>query len=259
MLRNYLRGIKMNVGALFLEKVGNNKITCSIGVSRNKVDSSEFKELYRIADRALYLAKEKGKNRYIIYKPELHGAFRLSEGDRDLTDIKEAFYAERDLFAFNRSLSGLILQGSRELSEVLEKMAHVLTVSRVRVFWGENRAVIGAYPLALAADPYDRDCFEKEEYMQLFQNDMLQIGNLNGLEYTIPEIYRLYRENDVCSVLQHYLRDEEGNIKGFVTVEECSQIRGFPKLAVQIFESMCRVLNAVLLKEDAEQKKALDN
>lgn len=259
MLRNYLRGIKMNVGALFLEKVGNNKITCSIGVSRNKVDSSEFKELYRIADRALYLAKEKGKNRYIIYKPELHGAFRLSEGDRDLTDIKEAFYAERDLFAFNRSLSGLILQGSRELSEVLEKMAHVLTVSRVRVFWGENRAVIGAYPLALAADPYDRDCFEKEEYMQLFQNDMLQIGNLNGLEYTIPEVYRLYRENDVCSVLQHYLRDEEENIKGFVTVEECSQIRGFPKLAVQIFESMCRVLNAVLLKEDAEQKKALDN
>lgn len=258
-LRNYLRGIKMNVGTLFLDKVGNNKITCSIGVSRNKVDSEDFKELYRIADRALYLAKEKGKNRYIIYKPELHGAFRLSEGDRDLTDIKEAFYSERDLFAFNRSLSGLVLQGSGELIDVLEKMAHVLTVSRVRVFWGENREVIGAYPLDLMADKYNEACFEKEEYVQLFRNDMLQIGNLNALEYTIPEAYQLYREKGVCSVLQHYLRDAEGEIKGLVTVEECSQIRGFPKLAVQIFESMCKVLNAVLLKEEGDPKKALDN
>lgn len=258
-LRNYLRGIKMNVGTLFLDKVGNNKITCSIGVSRSKVDSTDFKELYRIADKALYLAKEKGKNRYIIYKPELHGAFLLSEGDRDLTDIKEAFYSERDLFAFNQSLSGMIRKGSGELADVLEKMAHVLTVSRVRVFWGENREVIGAYPPALMEDKYNEACFEKEEYAQLFRNDMLQIGNLNGLEYTIPEAYQLYREKEVCSVLQHYLRDEEENIKGLVTVEECSQIRGFPKLAVQIFESMCRVLNAVLLQEEGAQKKALDN
>ena len=44
-----------------------------------------------------------------------------------------------------------------------------------------------------------------------------------------------------------------------MTVEECSQIRGFPKLAVQIFESMCKVLNAVLLKEEGDPKKALDN
>lgn len=258
-LRNYLRGIKMNVGTLFLDKVGDNKITCSIGVSRNKVDSDDFKELYRIADRALYLAKEKGKNRYIIYKPELHGAFRLSEGDRDLKDIKEAFYAERDLFAFNRSLSDLVLKGSGELNDVLEKMAHVLTVSRVRVFWGEDRRAVGAYPLSLMEDKYNEACFEREEYVKLFRNDMLQIGNLNALEYTMPEAYRLYRENDVCSVLQHYLRDEEGDIKGLVTVEECSQIRGFPKLAVQIFESMCKVLNAVLLRQEAAPKKALDN
>ena len=152
-----------------------------------------------------------------------------------------------------------MLQGSGELIDVLEKMAHVLTVSRVRVFWGENREVIGAYPLDLMADKYNEACFEKEEYVQLFRNDMLQIGNLNALEYTIPEAYQLYREKGVCSVLQHYLRDAEGEIKGLVTVEECSQIRGFPKLAVQIFESMCKVLNAVLLKEEGDPKKALDN
>lgn len=258
-LRNYLRGIKMNVRELFPDKVGNNKITCSIGVSRGGVDSNDFRELYRIADKALYLAKEKGKNRYIIYKPELHGVFRINEANEDLTDIKEAFYSERDLNIFNRSLADLVLKGSGELPEVLEQMAHVLTVPRVRVFWGEKRQPAAAWPLQLMEDPCDASCFEKEEYMQLFQNDMLQIGNVSKLEYTMPEIFGLYRENKVCSILQHYLRDGGGNVRGFVTVEACSQIRGFPKLAVQIFESMCKVLNAVLLREEADANKALDN
>ncbi len=255
-LRNHLRGIKMNVAALFPDKVGNNRITCSIGVSRNNVDSDNFKELYRIADKALYLAKEKGKNRYIIYKPELHGVLRISEANEDLTDIKEAFYSERDLNTFNRSLADLVLQGSGELPEVLEQMAHVLTVSRVQVFWGEERQSVAAWPLTLMENPCDAFCYEKEEYRELFQNDMLQIGNVNKLEYIMPEIYGMYRENKVCSILQHYLRDGKGEIRGFVTVEECSQIRDFPKLAMQIFESMCKVLNAVLLREEANANKS---
>lgn len=259
-LRNYLRGIKTNVSALFSEKLGDNKITCSMGVSRSGVDSDNFRELYQIADKALYLAKEKGKNRYVIYKPELHGILRLSEGEGDLTDIKEAFFSEKDLSAFNRGLGSLVLKGSGEIPEVLEQFAHLLTLPRILVFWGEKRNVIGAYPLSLMADEYRESFFEKEEYIELFHNDMLQVVNVHNLEYTMPEAYRLYRKNNVCGLLQYYLRDAEGNIKGFVTVEECSQNRGFPsRLTVQIFESMCKIFNAVFLREEAEKKKALDN
>jgi len=258
-VRNYLRGIKMNVGTLFLDKLGGNKITCSIGVSRSQVDSDSFKVLYQIADKALYLAKQKGKDRYIIYSPEKHSELHLGEGDGDLSDIKEAFYSDNDLAAFNQSLSELALKGSGELLQLLAQTANVLRVPRVLVFWGEGRKVIGSFPQSLMKHKYDESCFEREEYMRLFRNDMLQIGNLNMMEYTVPEAYRLFRGNDVYSILQHYLRDAGGNIKGLVSVEECSQIRGFPKLAVQVFESMCKVLNAVLLREEEAGKKALDN
>ena len=47
--------------------------TASIGVSEYPVDGSEYEELMRKADKALYLAKEKGKNRHIIYEERLHG------------------------------------------------------------------------------------------------------------------------------------------------------------------------------------------
>lgn len=249
-LRNYLRGIKMNVGALFPDKMGNDKITCSIGVARSRLDSNSFQEMYQIADKALYLAKEKGKNRYIIYKPEIHGELKLNGQDGDLSDIREAFYSEKDLRAFNSRLADLVLKGSGELAEVLEQLAHVLMAHRVLVFWGEERELIGAYPSSLMKERYAENCFEQEEYRKLFKGDILQIVNLHGMEYTLPEAYQLYRANNVCSVMQHYLRDVDGKIKGFVSVEECSQIRGFPKVAVQIFGSMCKVLNAVLLREE---------
>lgn len=251
-LRNCLRGIKTNVCALFSDKLGDNRITCSMGVSRGGVDSDNFRVLYQIADKALYLAKEKGKNRYVIYKPELHGNFRLGEGESELAEIKEGFFSEKDLFTFNRSLAGLVLRGSGEIFEVLEQMAHVLTTPRILVFWGEDRKVIGAYPLSLMANEHSEAFYEKEEYSKLFHNDMLQVVSVHNLEYTMPEAYQLYRKNNVCGFLQYYLRDAEGNIKGFVTVEECSQNRGFPsRLTVQVFESMCKVLNAVLLREEA--------
>lgn len=48
-------------------------VTASIGVSEYPVDGSEYEELMRKADKALYLAKEKGKNRHIIYEERLHG------------------------------------------------------------------------------------------------------------------------------------------------------------------------------------------
>ncbi|MCR5787272.1 MAG: GGDEF domain-containing protein, partial [Acholeplasmatales bacterium] len=47
------------------------KITCSCGVAYKELDQViEYRTLFDQANKALYLAKEKGKNQCIIYKPE---------------------------------------------------------------------------------------------------------------------------------------------------------------------------------------------
>lgn len=257
-LRNYLRGIRSNVSALFQEKVGDNKITCSIGASRGGRDAKEFRDLYKIADRALYIAKQKGRNRYIIYKPELHGRFNTSSDILDMKEIRGSFYSERDLNRFNICLSELVLHGREKIPELLAQTANLLAVDRIFVFWGENRQLVGTWPLNLTWDTDMRELFEAPEYMKMFQNDMLQISNTNMLEFSMEKLYALYRETDTRSLMQHFLRGADGEILGFVSVEECSTMRGFPKLAIQLFKSMCRVINAVLLREKQEQEN-LDN
>lgn len=51
------------------------KVTISVGVSQYPKDGKTYEELMGKADMALYIAKEKGKNRHIIYDPQLHGSY----------------------------------------------------------------------------------------------------------------------------------------------------------------------------------------
>ena len=74
-LRSIIRGIKNTVSATFPDK-GKEKdspLSVSIGASVFSKDAGNYDDLFALADHCLYLAKEKGRNRYVIYTPEKHG------------------------------------------------------------------------------------------------------------------------------------------------------------------------------------------
>ena len=52
-------------------------ISSSIGIALFPEDASDYSELFKACDKALYYSKSKGKNRYSFYKPEME-----SEGDK---------------------------------------------------------------------------------------------------------------------------------------------------------------------------------
>ncbi|MEG2668906.1 MAG: GGDEF domain-containing protein [Oscillospiraceae bacterium] len=52
---------------------GKSKIICSIsaGVAFGKFQTNDYQNLYRMADMALYKAKQNGRNQYCIYNQEI--------------------------------------------------------------------------------------------------------------------------------------------------------------------------------------------
>lgn len=177
----------------------------------------------------------------------------MTEEDSDLKEIREAFYSEKDMFQLNQRLADMVLRGKEVMPEVLEQLAVILSAQRVVVIWGEKeREIICAYPLSLIWTECREDFFESESFRKLFRDDMLVITNVHTLEYSMPEEFEVFRRNGSSSAMQHYLRNKEGTICGFVSVE-VNQIRRFPKLAIQLFENMCKIINAVLLREDGER------
>ena len=71
-LRPFLREIRTNMELTYKGKLDGISLTCSIGAAAFPEHASTYEETMALADKMLYLAKDKGRNRYLIYTPELH-------------------------------------------------------------------------------------------------------------------------------------------------------------------------------------------
>lgn len=253
-LRNYLRAIKTNVSALFQDRMKGGRLSCSIGAARAGIDADDYNGLFRIADKALYIAKQKGRNRFIIYKPELHGQFNVSESDYNMAKIKDSFYSDKDMNKLNLLIADSIINGSSHPNGLLKHAAQTLMLDRLVIIWGEKREVFAAYPPDYRLEGDNQHLLEGQQYLDLFKDDTLVITNVNMLEYSMPEIFELYKKNGVLSLMQHLMRDREGRCIGMMLAEECTNMRHFPKLAVQLFENLCCIVNALLIKEGFDRQ-----
>lgn len=71
-LRNTLRSIRTGIDWAHKGIHNDLKVTCSMGVATYPEHAGSYDEVFQLADRMLYIAKSKGKNRYVIYTPEIH-------------------------------------------------------------------------------------------------------------------------------------------------------------------------------------------
>lgn len=248
-LRSYLRSIKANIGMLFPERVGENRLSCSIGAAQCGMDSDEYNELFRIADKALYIAKQKGRNRFVIYDVQKHGQFHMTDTSADMTEIRDSFYTEKDMGQINHLLAEMVLRGSGCLPELLEQLACTLMIDRITVFWGEERNILARYPAEDTWDEDERQVFEDEGYLSLFKDDLMICTNTNFMEYSQSRAYSALKKHGALSCMQFLLRDGDGSLCGMVALEACRNRISFPKLSIQLFANMCRIVNAVLIRE----------
>ena len=99
-LRANLKAIKNKVSATFPNKGidKDNPISVSIGAAVFPKDAENYTDLFTLADHCLYLAKEKGRNRYVFYAPAKHGTLesiknklltskRINERDQSYGDV----------------------------------------------------------------------------------------------------------------------------------------------------------------------------
>lgn len=249
-LRNYLRSIRVNIAALFQDKLGENGLSCSIGVARSDIDGGEFKDLFKIADKALYIAKQKGKNRYIIYKKEIHGRMATNDSNSDMLEIRKSYYSEKDIKQINRLLAKTVVEGVKGLPELLEQAANTLMVDRIAILLSDGEKTVDIASVCKEVPPADAQVLQNALYLENFTDYMYCVDNTNGMEYSNPEIYSIFKNSGVRSAMQYLLHDSEGNVKGLITADECKTTRFFPKVAVQIFENMCEIINGVLVRDE---------
>lgn len=215
-MRERLKCIKNNVKAAFPAGVeGQPAVTLSMGCAAYPKDADNYEGVFFLADFALYRAKEKGRDRYIIFDKEKHGDpeeirnmkeshNRIdSRGNMTMGDVlcvmMDTVYG-REEYPIERLLDDFVINfGIQRLMIYVGIPYHVTWIA------GEQR------PSAELIDETEH-YISADGYVQKFDGDgIFLMNNIKFLEGELPEAYSALKKLGIKSLIQVKFTDKTGN------------------------------------------------
>ena len=133
-LRRILKVITKHILWAYSGVIKDFAVTTSIGISKYPDDGTAYDELFKKADKSLYIAKAKGKNRYIIYDESKHGKLDASEeSDRPL-GISAVLSNEKKISMISELVLKLHSDGLAVLDEALAKLQEYFDVDGIAIY-----------------------------------------------------------------------------------------------------------------------------
>lgn len=206
-LKTLLKTIAKEFALAFDPKI---HVTASIGVSEYPVDGAEYEELMRKADKALYLAKEKGKNRHIIYEERLHG--KLESDDMQNMAMAYAVSKEKKREAVTEMITGICIFGVQSVvnnPEKLQQIRSLFDLDGITIFSERGEKLVCRSGNYMAETPDGRPGFEDKKYLALFgEDDIFVESNMVKLRSQNPAAYAVTQKQEIGAALQCLSRKE---------------------------------------------------
>lgn len=207
-LRSVLRTIKNNVAWLYNNCIDKPNVTCSIGTASYPADAREFDELFKIADKMLYLAKEKGKNRYVIYRSDLHEEYLSGKGRAK--DDAQSFYKYRRITVANKIINDFYRKGEDRYAKAAEMIHFAFDIDSIFLYekaqdgnWSRNVIYGEDIP------PQACDFIKCDNYLADFNEENVKIiNNINFIEKNNNTAYREFTQMGICQAVQFLIREE---------------------------------------------------
>lgn len=215
-LKMLLKTIRTNVFWAYKDIMPKFKLSCSIGTAELFKDAYDYDTLFKLADMALYIAKEKGKNRYIIYDVKKHGKLKEdAEGAIGVynLNIKEGKHV------FVDNLLKRICRRRFNVQEIISDMKNIYDLEVVNVYIGDGLELKYSTDIAMTGN-----CayVEDEEYKKFFKDNLNVLNNINHLKDKCPDIADKLAQDGVLSMIQVFEKNDKAQICGVV---ECSVSR----------------------------------
>lgn len=217
LLRNILRSIRANIQWLYKEKLSSCQLSCSMGVSTYPKDSNNFDTLFKIADYSLYLAKRKGKGRYIIYDNSQHGPVTCNANDNSILTNGLPSNSVTTLTDLKRSITSVYTKGRQCVPELLETLKEFCNLHNIAIYIPSNvnytsiedHTIIHCIP----------SLFNQEYIKQFKESEAYCVTNIKNLEFTFQQVYLYFAEKSSTSFYQCLLTDSSGTLNGIISYE----------------------------------------
>lgn len=248
-IRTVFRTIKNNVSWLYHNDPRNiNKITCSIGAASYPDDANDLDTLFSIADKMLYLAKEKGRNRYIIYRPDLHERYILGENPTATTE--KVFYKYRKLRIVNDFIQQYIChyKSKKECLEMVMSAFEMDSIFLYDMYAGTRYVLSGNVP------EYEEngEFLKEDNYIPDFRDDGIKtVWNIILYERKAPHMYEAFEKMGIKQFIQVIACvDRSKSDSCFViSFNRNSQLNKWPEMDVDYLGIIGNVIGEEYMKE----------
>lgn len=216
-LRRILKVIEKHAKWAFSEKEGFN-ISFSIGISKFPDDGTTYEELLKKADKCLYIAKDKGKDRYIIYREQLHDNIKTANDAQRNIGLKSAVSDAEKYILITEMMVKLHKEGKKAIEPVMEEMQTYFDIDGISIYTGKDlhcSYVRGNYVNAIEKVGF----INKPGYLELFDaNGYYSESHMNRLEVRSALAYQAVIQQEIGKFIQYVLR-EGGEVKALVSFD----------------------------------------
>ena len=247
-IRNITRNIRAGIQWNITNIEPGSQVTCSMGIARFPLHAKNYEELFEVADKSLYIAKYRGRNCYIIYKPEIHDKIIMENKQVDSRITNGKFYDDNvnEKIEILDSLAKISKDDKDSIKNLLELLRLHLQLSKITVY-DKNFEVL--YMVGLDEKELRSQYINshKNHYFTIFNEyDFLHLNNTNVLGSIDSERYDMYRSANIASILEVLFRDENKNPRLMICFDLYKPGRSFVRDEVSFALMVARKLSEIL-------------
>lgn len=221
-LRCILRAIRSNVEWAYKGKLKGVNLTTSIGVASYPMHSNSYDEIFRIADKMLYRAKKKGKNRYIIYTKEIHGDIADLESEESESKIIPAQKIDKEGLVM-RLTTYLLHKQVMPYETALEEIGEAFELGEINVFYGSTQRVMMEWNPEYVKHERDLEYVHMDRFEDMFDsNGIAVIDRIADIETRCPTVYKCLTDIGVESAIIFRMRDSDK--EGYIAYYKMSSV-----------------------------------
>ena len=209
-LRSILTSLKQKVRDEMSQGENGCIVTLSIGVCQYPDNGSDYDTLVNKADKCLYIAKNKGKNRYIIYDPAKHGDFIEDMGRKgfSMAPIKKG--ENLSLEVADMAID-IIRNGKEAVKRALPRACKALEIDGIRIYNATKGELIDYYG-EYSGLPDILELIKTDKFMEKFENrNYVTVVYTSNIESFYKEMYDAVIACNIGGMIYSYFKNDEGD------------------------------------------------
>ena len=198
-MRILLTTMRKELQYAFDSRIDEFGVTLSVGVSEYPKDGNNYEILFKKADKCLYLAKEKGRNRFIIYNEEIHGS--IQDNGRHIHKILDlSEHSEYMSGVVSDMILDLMSRGKDAIEDVTRNIMEQFEIDGIRIY-NDNSELIymcGDYKKV----PDMTNILKDEAFLSRYgKNNSMSIGIVPSVEAWHKGLFNELSESNIMAFI----------------------------------------------------------